>query len=200
MPDVIPDRYQYAVVAHIMIDGAAEAIDFYQRALSAVELFRLTGPDGTIVHAEIRIGCSVIMVGDAASPFRSPRSLGGSTVGLHVYVDDVDDRGAPRNSYRCTRPRTKAATRELPAIGCSAARTRPPPSFQATTSSASSPIKPARSPPAAASRNPVSSRTCSSRVVVPRRAPAEIRCRARAASCRQCTTAELAPSGRCGPG
>ena len=113
---------------------------------------------------------------------------------------DVDDRGAPRNSYRCTRPRTRAATRELPAIGCSAARTRPPPSFQATTSSASSPIRPARSPPAAASRNPVSSRTCSSRVVVPRRAPAEIRCRARAASCRQCTTAELAPSGRCGPG
>ena len=94
MPDVIPDRYQYAVVAHIMIDGAAEAIDFYQRALSAVELFRLTGPDGTIVHAEIRIGCSVIMVGDAASPFRSPRSLGGSTVGLHVYVDDVDARFA----------------------------------------------------------------------------------------------------------
>jgi PhnB protein len=74
----------------IVVDAAADAIAFYKRALSAVELFRRAASDGTIVHAEIRIGTSVIMVGDAGGPFRAPRSLGGSTVGLHLYVDDVD--------------------------------------------------------------------------------------------------------------
>ena len=85
-----PDRYRHAVIAHIMIDGAAEAIDFYGEAFGAEELFRLAGPDGEIMHAEIDVHGSVLMLGDAAGIFKSPTEAGGSTVGLHVYFDDVD--------------------------------------------------------------------------------------------------------------
>lgn len=87
----IPETYRNAVVAHIMIDGAAGAIDFYARAFGAEELFRLEGPDGRIVHAEVKIHGSAIMLGDAEGPlFGAPTTVGGTTVGLHVFVDDVD--------------------------------------------------------------------------------------------------------------
>ncbi len=87
----IPDGY-HSVTPYLAIKGAAEAIEFYKRALGAVELFRLVAPDGRIGHAEIRIGDSAIMLADPCEegPFRSPQSLGGSSVGLHVYVEDVD--------------------------------------------------------------------------------------------------------------
>jgi PhnB protein len=88
---VIPEAYRNAVVAHIMLDGAADAIDFYARAFGAVELFRLDGPDGRVLHAEIRIQGSTLMLGDAEGPhFHAPTTAGGTTVGLHVFVDDVD--------------------------------------------------------------------------------------------------------------
>lgn len=86
----IPDRYRYAVIPHVMVKGAAQAIEFYKAAYSATELFRIASPDGKIIHSEIRIGQSVVMIGDAEGLFRDARSLGGSSVGLHVYVDDVD--------------------------------------------------------------------------------------------------------------
>lgn len=87
----IPETYRNAVVAHIMIDGAAQAIDFYVRAFGAQQLFRLDGPDGRVLHAEIRIQGSTLMLGDPEGPdFRAPTALGGTTVGLHVFVDDVD--------------------------------------------------------------------------------------------------------------
>ncbi|GAA5004228.1 VOC family protein [Streptomyces siamensis] len=87
----VPEPYRNAVISHIMIDGAAAAIDFYTRAFGAEELFRLDGPDGRIVHAEVRIQGSTIMLGDAEGPlFRAPTAVGGTTVGLHVFVDDVD--------------------------------------------------------------------------------------------------------------
>ncbi|WP_028805663.1 VOC family protein [Streptomyces sp. 142MFCol3.1] len=87
----VPETYRNAVISHIMIDGAAAAIDFYTRAFGAEELFRLDGPDGRIVHAEVRIEGSTIMLGDAEGPlFRAPTAVGGTTVGLHVFVDDVD--------------------------------------------------------------------------------------------------------------
>ncbi|MFJ2101440.1 VOC family protein [Streptomyces anulatus] len=87
----IPETYRNAVVAHIMVDGAANAIDFYTRAFGAEELFRLDGPDGRIVHAEVKIQGSTIMLGDAEGPlFSAPTAVGGTTVGLHVFVDDVD--------------------------------------------------------------------------------------------------------------
>ncbi|MGW5431697.1 VOC family protein [Streptomyces sp. NPDC004059] len=87
----VPEIYRNAVVAHIMVDGAADAIDFYARAFGAEELFRLEAPDGRIVHAEVRIQGSTIMLGDAEGPlFRAPTAIGGTTVGLHVFVEDVD--------------------------------------------------------------------------------------------------------------
>jgi PhnB protein len=88
----IPERYHHAVIPHVMIDGASAAIEFYERAFGATELFRIARPDGRILHAELRIGSSVVMLGDADAPFRAPGALGASTVGLHVYVDDADQR------------------------------------------------------------------------------------------------------------
>lgn len=87
----VPDGY-HSVTAYLSIQGAAEAIEFYKRALNATELFRLVAPNGEIGHAEIRIGDSSIMLADPCegSPFRSPEALGGASVGLHVYVEDVD--------------------------------------------------------------------------------------------------------------
>ncbi|MFD5125935.1 VOC family protein [Streptomyces sp. NPDC058385] len=87
----VPEAYRNAVVAHIVIDGAAAAIDFYAEAFGAVELFRIDGPDGRVVHAEVSVAGSTIMLGDAQGPlFRAPTAAGGTTVGLHVFVDDVD--------------------------------------------------------------------------------------------------------------
>lgn len=69
----VPEAYRNAVVAHIMIDGAAAAIDFYAEAFGAVELFRIDGPDGRVVHAEVGVAGSTIMLGDAEGPlFRAP--------------------------------------------------------------------------------------------------------------------------------
>ena len=87
----IPDGY-HSVTPYLSIKGAAEAIEFYKRAFSATELFRLVAPNGEIGHAEIKIGDSPIMLADPyeEGAFRNPRSLGGSSVGLHVYVEDVD--------------------------------------------------------------------------------------------------------------
>ncbi|MFJ9118910.1 VOC family protein [Streptomyces sp. NPDC102394] len=96
-PIEIPDRYRYAVIPHIMVDDAAAAIDFYQRAFGAREDFRVDAPGGGILHAEITIGRSALMLGDAGvdeaetASFAAPASLGGGTsVTLHVFVPDVD--------------------------------------------------------------------------------------------------------------
>ncbi|MEU5465800.1 VOC family protein [Streptomyces althioticus] len=93
----IPARYQYAVVPHIMVDDAAAAIDFYRRAFGAREDFRLEAPGGGVLHAEITIGRSALMLGDASvkeaedASFTAPAFLGGGTsVTLHVFVPDVD--------------------------------------------------------------------------------------------------------------
>ncbi|MFC7928006.1 VOC family protein [Streptomyces cinereoruber] len=87
----IPENYRTAVVAHIMLDAAADAIDFYKRAFGAEELFRIDGEDGGILHAEISVQGSTLMLGDADSGFfGAPNALGGTTVALHVFVHDVD--------------------------------------------------------------------------------------------------------------
>jgi PhnB protein len=94
MPDIkpIPDGYP-RVSPHLSVAGAAKAIDFYKEVLGASERMRMGMPDGTIAHAEIEIGDSVIMVGDETrgGADRSPETLGGSPVALFVYVEDVDD-------------------------------------------------------------------------------------------------------------
>ena len=72
--------------------GAAAALDFYKRAFGATEILRIPGPEGTIGHAEIRIGDSPIMLADefAEMEFLSPLSRGGTTVHIHLYVSDAD--------------------------------------------------------------------------------------------------------------
>ncbi|MFE2540142.1 VOC family protein [Actinacidiphila glaucinigra] len=85
----IPEQYKYAVIPHALVDGAAEAIRFYAAAFGATESFRLEGDDGRIVHAEITIHRSTLMLGDAEAPGRPPAAAGPSVI-LHVYVPDVD--------------------------------------------------------------------------------------------------------------
>lgn len=87
----IPDGYHTAT-PYLIVDGAARAIEFYKQAFGATEFMRFEGPDGHIAHAEIRIGDSPIMLADEAPQmgYRSPRSYGGSPVGLMLYVHDVD--------------------------------------------------------------------------------------------------------------
>ena len=69
-----PERYRNAVVPHIYIDGAAAAIDFYQRAFGAVELFRIARADGRILHAELSICGSVVMLAIPTRPSMPSRA------------------------------------------------------------------------------------------------------------------------------
>jgi PhnB protein len=82
----------HSVTAQLTVRDAPGAIDFYKRALGARELMRMAAPDGTIMHAELRIGDSVVFVTDEFPDQgkRSPLSLGGATGSLHVYVPNVD--------------------------------------------------------------------------------------------------------------
>jgi PhnB protein len=91
MAKPIPDDYQ-RVTPYLYIDGAGTAIDFYCSVLGARERMRMPAPDGRIGHAELEIGDSVIMLADANPDMdvRSPRSIGGTPIALHLYVDDVD--------------------------------------------------------------------------------------------------------------
>lgn len=89
----IPDGY-HSVTPYLVLRDAARAIDFYKKALGASEVFRMEAPGGKIGHAEIKVGDSVIMLADEF-PERGhvgPQSLGGSSVGLMVYVSDVDSQ------------------------------------------------------------------------------------------------------------
>jgi PhnB protein len=94
MPDVkpIPDGYP-RISPHLSVVDAAAAIDFYKGVLGATERMRMQTPDGSIAHAEIAIGDSVIMVGDEMPGGQdpSPTTLGGSPVALFAYVESVDE-------------------------------------------------------------------------------------------------------------
>ncbi len=87
----IPDDYR-AATPYLCVRGAARALEFYRDAFGATEVMRMAQPDGTIGHAEIRIGAAPIMLADEspAMDFRSPQTLGGSPVHIMVYVEDVD--------------------------------------------------------------------------------------------------------------
>ena len=93
MPEVkpIPDGMR-SVTPHLVCEGAADAIEFYKRAFGAVETSRLPGPPGKLAHAAIRIGDSTLMLADDFPEYGShgPRSLKGSPVTIHLYVEDVD--------------------------------------------------------------------------------------------------------------
>ncbi len=87
----IPEGY-HTVTPYLTQESTAKAIDFYKRAFDAAEIMRMEGPGGKIGHAEIRIGDSVVMLADEmpGSDTRSPKSLGGTTSGVFLYVKDVD--------------------------------------------------------------------------------------------------------------
>jgi uncharacterized glyoxalase superfamily protein PhnB len=82
----------HEVFAYLRVHDAAAAIDFYQRAFGAQEMFRLTEPSGRIGHAELRIGPAVVMLSDEYPEYQihGPRTLGGTTFSLHLHVDDAD--------------------------------------------------------------------------------------------------------------
>lgn len=80
----------HTVTPMLVLDNASKAIDFYKRAFGAQEVSRAVGPDGKILHAEIKIGNSHIMMNDAMMGAKSPHALGGSPVALWVYVEDAD--------------------------------------------------------------------------------------------------------------
>lgn len=87
----IPDGY-YSLTPYLYVRGAAEAIEFYKRAFGAVEVVRMPGPGGTIMHAEVKIGNSMLMLSDE-NPGRdaiSPATLGGAAGSIMLYTDDVD--------------------------------------------------------------------------------------------------------------
>ena len=87
----IPDGYQ-SVSPYLMVRGAAKAIDFYKKALGATERFRFAAPDGSVMHAELQVGDSVVMLADdnPQATAKSPASLGGTSVNIFLYVEDVD--------------------------------------------------------------------------------------------------------------
>ena len=87
----IPDGY-HSVTPYLCVEGAARAIEFYKKAFSATERMRIAQPDGRVGHAELQIGDSVIMLSDEFPEMgaRSPQSLGGSPVSIHLYVEDAD--------------------------------------------------------------------------------------------------------------
>jgi PhnB protein len=89
----IPDGY-HTVTPYLYVKDAARAIEFYKKALAATELMRFAEPSGKVRHAEIKIGNSPIMLAEEFPEMgsRSPQSLGGSTVGILLYVEDVDAR------------------------------------------------------------------------------------------------------------
>ena len=85
----IPEGFQ-TVTPVLTLDDARKSIDWYKKALGAEEVSSHPGPDGKIMHAQLRIGSSPIMLHDAMMGFKGPLALGGSPAGLWIYVEDCD--------------------------------------------------------------------------------------------------------------
>ena len=87
----IPDGYR-TMTPHLVLRDAAATMEFYKKAFGAEEIGRMPGPDGKVMHAEMRIGDSRFMVNDEFPEMgaRSPVSIGGSPVTVHLYVPDAD--------------------------------------------------------------------------------------------------------------
>jgi uncharacterized glyoxalase superfamily protein PhnB len=87
----IPEHY-HTLTPYLTVRDATRAIEFYKQAFGATERGVMKGPDGKVMHAELMIGDSIIMLGDEFPEFGalSPQSTGGAGMGLHIYVDGVD--------------------------------------------------------------------------------------------------------------
>lgn len=94
MVDPIPVGLEDRIIPYLMVDGASAAIDFYKAAFGAVERYRLEMPGGVIGHADLLINGAVVYLADApdemAGDAANPAKLGGTSVLLHQYVDEVD--------------------------------------------------------------------------------------------------------------
>jgi PhnB protein len=88
---------QPAVLPHLVVDDAAAAIDFYVKAFDAVEMGRVPGPDGKLIHAAVQINGATVMLNDdfpemSGGKSMTPKALGGSPVTVHLVVTDVDKK------------------------------------------------------------------------------------------------------------
>jgi PhnB protein len=81
-----------SVTPYLFVKGAANAIDYYKNVFGAKERMRMPGPNGKIMHAELQIGDSIVMLADENPQVgaKSPETVGGASSSLHVYVEDVD--------------------------------------------------------------------------------------------------------------
>jgi hypothetical protein len=118
----IPEGYHTAT-PYLIIRDAAGALEFYKKAFGATELYRMAGPGGKVMHAEIQIGDSRLMLADEFPEmgYRGPQALGGSPVGICLYVEDVDALapGRPPPAPGCAGPCRISST----AIGRGPSRT-----------------------------------------------------------------------------
>jgi len=91
MAKAIPEGF-HTVTPHVTIKDASKAIEFYKKAFGAEEILRMPAPDGSIMHAEIRIGDSPIMINEEMPQYdcKGPLTLGGSPIAIHLYVNDAD--------------------------------------------------------------------------------------------------------------
>lgn len=87
----IPEGF-HTLTPHLVCAGASDAIAFYRRAFGAEEVMRIPGPGGMLMHAQVRIGNSMVMLGEEAPQWGAlgPLALKGTPVTLHLYVPDVD--------------------------------------------------------------------------------------------------------------
>jgi PhnB protein len=87
----IPEGF-HSITPYLYVRGAAKALEFYAKAFGAKELFRMPGPDGRIAHAEFKIGDSTLMIADEDIECKatSPAHLGGTSIGILLYVEDAD--------------------------------------------------------------------------------------------------------------
>lgn len=112
MVQPVPEGLDERIIPYLMVDGASDAIDFYRRAFGATERYRLDMPDGGIGHAELVVFGATVYLADAPDDMdgdaANPRKLGGSSVLLHQYVDDVDAVSAQAVSAGATLVREPA--------------------------------------------------------------------------------------------
>ncbi len=99
----VPEGF-HTVTPHLVVRDAAKAIEFYEKAFGAVERYRMPGPGGVVMHAELSLGDSIIMLGEEAPQMgaTSPQTIGGSPVSLLIYVKDVDASFARADQAGCT--------------------------------------------------------------------------------------------------
>jgi PhnB protein len=95
MVQAIPTGY-HSVTPYLIVKNAAAALEFYKKAFGAVELMRFPGPGGKLMHAEVKIGDSPVMLADEMPDggYVGPQTLGGAAVSMMVYVENVDARFA----------------------------------------------------------------------------------------------------------